>query len=50
MSVAGQREKRDSLQMTGGEQMGRWGHTCGPLKSDPFFFFFFGWGITLEVC
>ena len=41
--MARQREKRDILQMSGGEQKGRWGHTCDPLKSNPplFFFFFF---------
>ena len=32
MSVAGQREKRDILKMSGGEQIGRWGHTCGSPK------------------
>ena len=46
--LVGQREKRDILQMNGGEQKGRWGHTCDPLKSDPPFFsfsflFFFFW-------
>ena len=35
------REKRDILKMSGGEQMGRWGHTCGSPKSDPLLFFFF---------
>ena len=50
--LARQREKRDILQMNGGEQKGRWGHTCDPLKSNPplfFFFFFFGWGITFPL-
>ena len=43
--MARQREKRDILQMSGGEQKGRWGHTCDPLKSNPpppFFFFLAG--------
>ena len=49
--MARQREKRDILQMSGGEQKGRWGHTCDPLKSNPPppFFFFFGWGITFPL-
>ena len=33
--MAKQREKRDILQMSGGEQKGRSGHTCDPLKSNP---------------
>ena len=41
----GRPKRGDILQMSGGEQMGSWGHTCGPLKSDPPFFFF-GWGVT----
>ena len=41
--MARQREKRDILQMSGGEQKGRWGHTCDPLKSNPPPLFFFFW-------
>ena len=41
--MARQREKRDILQMSGGEQKGRWGHTCDPLKSDPRLLSLFFW-------